>query len=79
MRNWMFTTTTTHVKTVIVTVSPLSKLCVPVADLPWREVVQLRQGAGPEGGAWNPDFFKITTYFSGFDLGFAAVDMRVDV
>ena len=50
-----------------------------VADLPWREVVQLRQGAGPEGGAWNPDFFKITTYFSGFDLGFAAVDMRVDV
>ncbi len=28
-----------------------------VADLPWREVVQLRQGAGPEGGAWNPDFF----------------------
>ena len=50
-----------------------------VADLPWRGVVQLRQGAGPEGGAWNPDFFLNYNIFSGFDLGFAAVDMRVDV
>jgi hypothetical protein len=50
-----------------------------VADLPWREVVQLRQGAGPEGGAWNPDFFKLQHIFPDLILVFAAVDMRVDV